>query len=198
MRRIKFVIYPLIIMLFGFSVLSAPQDWQLSQYVKPGISISFPSDWSLSDGSDALSQNLALDRGRNEAKIVVMALRRRMGRQEIERSQPEMTRAILNKLAGSITQAGGESQQSPVSALIGGNRASGLRLRTVLDGEPGRVEVYWLVISDRLVHVILIGSDKALERAAPAWAMVCGTLQIGEAFMPKGMGRAAVPGEQNR
>jgi hypothetical protein len=199
MRRLYVVICPVLILLFSFSGFTAPQSSQASQYSKPGISLSFPSEWYLSDTSDALSQNLALDSGRNEAKIVVMALRRQMGRQEIARAQPEMTRAILNNLTRSITQAGGEAQQSPLSAVIGGSQASGVRLRTVLDGEPGRVDVYWLVISDRLVHVILLGSDKALERAAAAWAMVCGTLQIDEAVMPKGMGKeAAAPGRLNR
>jgi hypothetical protein len=197
MRRLSIVIYPLIILLFSFSVLSAPQDWQVSQYSKPGISLSFPSDWSLSDGSDAQSQNLALDRGQNEAKIVVMALREQMNQEALAQAQASMTRAILDNLTQSIAKGGEKAQESSVSVVIGGRQTSGVRLRTVLDGEPGRVDVYWLTVNNRLIHVILLGSNKALERASLAWSMVCSTLQIGDALMPRAPDRAPNPGEQN-
>jgi hypothetical protein len=195
MRRLYIVIYPMIILLFSSSVLSSPQDGQISQYSKPGISLSFPSDWSLSDGTDAEAQNLSLDHGRNEAKILVMALRRQMGEQELSMAQARMSQAILNNLTESITQGGGQVQQIPVSAMIGGYQASGIRLRTVLDGEPGRADVFWLTVNHRLVHIILLGSDLALERAAPAWSIVCSTLRIGDALMPAVPERASTPGE---
>jgi hypothetical protein len=195
MRRLHIVIYPMIILLFSNSVLASPQDGQVSQYSKPGISLSFPSDWSLSDGSDAEAQNLSLDHGRNEAKILVMALRRQMDEQELSITQARTTQAILNNLTESLTQGGGQAQQSPVSAMIGGNQANGIRLRTVLNGEPGRTDVYWLTVNHRLVHIILLGSNQALERAAPAWSIVCCTLRIGDAWMPVVPERTSTPGK---
>jgi hypothetical protein len=190
MRSLSIILFQTVILLFSALLLSTPLAAQVSQYSKDGISLSYPSGWALSDESDADSQTLALDRGLNEAKIVVMALRRQMDSQQLAEAQSRMSRAILDSLTESITRAGGQVERSSVSVTVGGGQANGIRLRTVLDGEGGNVDVYWLVLDNRLVHLILIGSDQALERASLAWIMVCSTLQVGGSRPPATSGKA--------
>jgi hypothetical protein len=78
-----------------------------------------------------------------------------------------------------------EKQQAKVERAdtkieVGGAQASGVGLRTVLDGELGNAEAYSLVLGRRLVMVSFIGSDKELDAAASAWAIVRNTLKVGE------------------
>jgi hypothetical protein len=154
---------------------------QTNTYSKDGVSFSYPLDWPLSDESDAQAQTLSLDRGQNEAKILVMVLRQEMNTQQLAQAQALMTQAIVDNLTQSFMQAGAQSQRSSVSAVIGGRQASGIRLRATLQGESGNADVYWLAINNRLVHVVLIGADEELARAVNAWNMICSTLRVGSA-----------------
>ena len=186
----------LMVMLSGLLASANPFVLQANIYSRDGVSFSYPADWPLSDESDAQAQTLSLDRGQNEAKILVMVLRQEMTAQQLTGAQALMTQAIVDNLTQSIAKAGAQAQRSSVSAVIGGRQANGIRLRAVVQGESGNVEVYWLAINNRLVHVILIGADPELARAANAWNMICSTLRVG-AGTPATSGQASTPGDLN-
>ena len=169
-----------------------PTGPQTNSYSRDGLSFEYPADWPLSDQSDAQAQTLSLDRGQNEAKILILVLRQRMGPQQLAEAQARMTQAIVDSLTQSFTQEGLRPLPSSVSAMIGGRQATGIRLRAVLQNEAGNADVYWLALGDRLVHLILIGADPELARASNAWNMVCSTLRV-EGGIPPPPAQAAAP-----
>lgn len=152
---------------------------QANQYTRDGLSFSYPVGWALVDESDAQAQTLNLDRGKDEAKIILVALRQRMTATQLAEVQPRMTQAIADALAQEIAKLGAQVQRAPVSQAIGGVQAPGIKLRASISGETGDADIYWLVLGGRLVHVIYVGSDQERARATNVWNMVCSTLRVG-------------------
>lgn len=159
---------------FAYAAIS-----QVNQYTRDGLSFSYPAGWALVDESDAQTQSLNLDRGKDEAKIIIVALRRQMNATELAEVQPRMTQAIADALAQEIAKLGAQVQRTSVSHAIGGVQAPGIKLRASLGGETGDADIYWIVLGGRLVHVIYVGSDQERARATTAWNMVCSTLRVG-------------------
>lgn len=67
---------------------------------------------------------------------------------------------------------------------VAGAKATGIRMRAVLEEESGNAEVYSLEIGGRLVLVTLIGSDKELAASAPAWLMIRHSLKVKNSAAP--------------
>lgn len=172
---------------FGFSAkallvllaLAYPALGQGTRYARDGLSFNSPAGWTITDESDAQVQSLSIGRGNDEAKIMVVSLRQQMTAAEIAQAQPRVTEAIVNNLAQAMQTLGAQVQTSSVSEVIAGVQAQGIRLRATLQGEVGSADVYQLVLGNRLVNVLFIGSDQERARAANAWNMVCTTLRVG-------------------
>jgi hypothetical protein len=61
-------------------------------------------------------------------------------------------------------------------------QATGVRMRAVLNNEPGNAEIYSLQLGSRLVIVSLIGSDREIAASAPAWLAIRRSLKIDAAM----------------
>jgi hypothetical protein len=157
---------------------------QTSRYVRDGLSFTYPSDWPLTDESDATAQSLNLDRGKDDAKIMIVALRTQLSSQQLAEVQPKMTEAIAGGLMQEIAKLGGQAQRSSISQNIGGVNAQGIRLRATVKAETGDADIYWLHLGGRLIHVIFVGSDQERVRAAYAWNTFCATLRVGTVASP--------------
>lgn len=167
----------LAIILIGLPVMAAVN--QSNQFKRDGVSFSYPADWALIDQSDGNVQTLNLDRGKDEAKIIVVVLRRELNATEAATIQPQVTTAIVDAMAQEITKLGAQVQRSGVSEAIAGIQAQGIRLRATIQGEAGNADVFWLVMGNRLAHLVIVGSDQERVRAAGVWNMVCSTLRVG-------------------
>lgn len=163
-------------LLVGLPVIAVSQS---NQFSRDGLSFSYPSDWTLVDQSDANVQTLNLDRGRDDAKIIVVVWRRELNATEVASVQPQVTAAIVEAMAQEIAKLGAQIQRSAVSEAIAGTQAQGIRMRAMLQGEAGNADVFWLVMQNRLAHIVIVGSDPERVRAASVWNMLCSTLRVG-------------------
>ena len=170
----------LIIVFFALG-LATNASAQTSRYLRDGLSFTYPSDWPLADDSDATAQSLNLDRGQNEAKIMIVVLRAQLNAQQLAEVQPKMTEAIVTGLVQEIAKMGAQAQRTSIMQTIAGVPAQGIRLRATVKGETGDADIFWLSAGGRLVHVIFVGSDQERVRAAYAWNLVCSTLRVGTA-----------------
>ncbi len=169
---------------------------QSSQFNRDGLSFSYPSDWRLEDASDATAQTLNLDRGKDDAKIIVVVLRTQLSGAQLAEVQPKMTSALAEAMVEEIQKLGAQVQRSGVSEMIGGVQAQGVRLRATVQGEAGNCDIYWLVLNSRLVHIVFLGSDQERIRAANAWNMLRSTLRVGGPAMAPPT-QATAPGDLN-
>jgi hypothetical protein len=168
-----------LILLSTLNAFADPSLSQVNQFAKDGLSFSYSSDWTLEDQSDAQMQSFSLTRGTNEAQIIVAALRKQMTMEQLLKIQPIVTEALAETLMQAMEQSGAQVQRSSLSATIGGTQAYGIRLRAVGRGEAGTAEIYWLVLGDRLIHIVYVGSDQERARATDVWNMLCSTLRGG-------------------
>ena len=175
-----------IIALIAFVLMffTSTANGQVNQYERDGLSFSYPADWPLSDESDATAQTLNLDRGKDDAKIIIIALRKQMNSSELQQAQVIVTEALVSALVQEFANVGSQPQFSSISESIGGVQADGIRLRATVQGQPGNVDVYWLALDGRSIHLVYIGSDQERIRANHAWSMVISTLTVAGASVP--------------
>jgi hypothetical protein len=61
---------------------------------------------------------------------------------------------------------------------VAGAQATGVRLRAVLDYQPGNAEIYSIKLGSRLLLISLIGTDREIAASAPAWLAIRRSLKI--------------------
>ena len=167
--------------LVSFLVSAQTPAPALNHFSKHDLSFDYPAAAKFEDKSGSAGQHLVLTHAQNGAQIMIMA------RYEIIDSPEQLAKArkeVLDFFVDSMIKEF-ERQQAKVERAekqieVAGAQASGVRLRAVLDGEPGNAEVYGVVLGRRLVVVSLIGSDKELDAGAAAWSTVRRSLRVGQ------------------
>jgi len=170
------------LLLFCGLTVSAQTPGDAKAFSKDGLSFSYPSGWSFNDTSNADAQQLTFGRADSEAQITVFVFRTPITSPE---KIAEAKRVLVDKYVASTTksfeQADPHAASSPATGEIGGVKSEGVKIRASLDGLPGMAEIQWAVIGQRLVVLTLLGPDKALTKAAPAWDTLRTSIKIEEA-----------------
>jgi hypothetical protein len=165
---------------------------QLKHFSDKGLSFDYPSDASLEDKSGANGQHLVLVGGQGGAQIMLISRFETISSQEqFEKTRREMTDTLVNALLAEMKKNQAEPERADVQIDVAGARATGVRYRAVLGGEPGAMEIYTLLLGKRLVVLTLIGSDKEIAAAANAWAVVRRSLSVGPATTARAAARSA-------
>jgi len=84
----------------------------------------------------------------------------------------------VDNFVDQLQQSGMQPKRSPATIQIGGANADGVRVRGVMGGESGGLDSYERIISERLVHLSIIGSEKEMTQDAPAWDMIRNSVKI--------------------
>ena len=87
----------------------------------------------------------------------------------------------VDSFAAQLEQAGMRS----ISTQIAGADAEGARVRAVLDGQPGGMDSYYRIISDRFVGLSIIGSERDIAKSAGAWDLIWTSVKIEPPPPPK-------------
>jgi hypothetical protein len=175
--------FPLIVFLLlcGLSALAQTASGDAKAFDKDGLSFSYPSGWSFNDTSNADAQQMTFGRADSDAQITVFVFRTPVTAPE---KVAEAKRVLVDKYVASTTksfeQAGAHPESSPATTEIGGVKSEGVKIRASLDGVPGAAEIEWAVVGQRLVVLTLLGPDKALTKATPAWDAIRTTIKIAE------------------
>ena len=100
--------------------------------------------------------------------------------EQLTKARHEVVDAFTETMWQELAKIDPKTTRSPAQIEIRGTQATGVRLRAVVNEQPGNAEIYSLVLGRRLVLVTLIGSDKEIAAAASAWATIRGSLKIEE------------------
>lgn len=151
------------------------------QFTKDGLSFNYPSGWAFNDTSNADAQQMTFGRTDSDVQITVFVFRAPL---TTPAKLAEAKRVLVDKYIASTTksfeQAGAHPESSPTSTDIGGIKSDGVKIRASLDGVPGAAEIHSAIVGQRLVVLTLLGPDKALVKAAPAWDMIRTTIKVEE------------------
>lgn len=172
----------LAVMLFSFT--ARMQTPNVKNFAKDGLSFDYPVDWQLSDQSTGQMQFLELTKG--DVVIRVRSPREWLKTPEKEaHAKKLMQDQYVDDFTTQLSQAGMNPKRAPATTQIAGMDAEGLRVRAVLDGQPGGMDSYFRVISDRLVNLSIIGSEKDVAGSVAAWDVIRGSIKVEPPPQPK-------------
>lgn len=155
----------------------AAQDPNVNHFAKDGLSFDYPKGWSLADQSSKQMQFLVLTQG--DVNIRIRSPREYLKTPEKEAQAKKLVQdTYVNDFVSNVQQAGMSPKRSVITTQIAGADAEGARVRAMLGGMPGGMDSYFRVVSDRMVNLSIIGSEKDIMKAAPAWDLIRNSLKI--------------------
>jgi TonB family protein len=175
----------LIIRLILILALSSPlclaqsAGGEMKLFEKDGLSFSYPSDWMLTDKSNAQAQHLILSQPQSSVLIMVIAYRELMpSREQFQVALENTTTPYIESIARNFAASGREVERDYPCMEMGGKKVSGVRIRGLYQNEPSAGAVYALAKARRFVNLVYIRADKDAPRGDIAWEAVHRTLKI--------------------
>jgi hypothetical protein len=183
MRSTRLMIFAAAAILLIVNALPA-QDPNAKHYDKDGLSFDYPANWQFSEQSTGQMQFLELTRG--DVVIRVRSAREWLKTPEKEAHAKKLFQDdYVSQFASQLQQAGMSPKRTTINTQIAGADAAGDRVRAVMDGQPGGMDSYFNIVSDRLVQMSIIGSEREIAKSAPVWDMVRNSLKIAPPPQPK-------------
>jgi hypothetical protein len=155
------------------------QDPNVKHYDKDGLSFDYPANWQFSDQSTPQMQYIQMARD-GFAEIRIRIPREWLKTPEKEAAAKKLIQdQYVDNFANQVEQAGMNPKRSVTpTTQISGAEAQGARIRAVMDGQPGGMDSYFNITSDRLVQMSIIGSEKEITKSAPVWDMIRNSLKV--------------------
>jgi hypothetical protein len=162
------------------------QDPNVKHFAKDGLSFDYPANWQFSDQSTAQMQYIQMARD-GYAEIRVRVPREWLNTPEKEATAKKLIQdQYVDAFATQVEQQlGSRPKRSAVTTQIATADADGARVRGVMDGQPGGMDSYFRVVSDRLVQLSIIGSEKEIAKSALVWDMLRNSLVVEPPPQPK-------------
>lgn len=157
----------------------------VGHFSKEGVTFDYPAAWTLADTGDAQLQRLMLRREGASNIILVFAQRELITTAaQLFASRSRVTMPYVTNIAHKL----GLNRPPPLNdakcTTIGGRPAVGFRMGGNLEGEPTIVEVYTVVLGQRLLHLVHVRSDKDEAAGESAWKTVLETLKVDAPAQP--------------
>src|SRR2546427_5554582 len=181
MKPVRNLICLAVLLLFVAGALGQPN---FKHFDKDGLSFDYPANWQISDQSTQQMQFLELSKG--DVVIRVRSPREWLKTPEKEAHAKKLFQdQYVDSFATQFEQQGMQPKHSTVTTQIAGADAEGVRLRVVMDRQPGGLDSYYRIVSDRLVHLSILGSEKEIAKDAPAWNIIRNSLKVAPPPQPK-------------
>jgi len=160
------------------------QDPNFKHFAKDGLSFDYPATWQISDKSSQQMQLLELAVG--DVVVRVRSPREWLRTPDKEAHAKKLFQdQYVDDFMAQLEQASLHPKRSTVNIQIAGADAEGMRIRAVLDGEPGGMDSYYRFLSERLVNLSIFASDKDIVKVAPGWDLVRNSIKVDPAPQPK-------------
>ena len=183
MNSLRFLICVIFIALVA--AIGLAQDPNAKHFEKDGLSFDYPANWQISDQSTGQMQYVQIARD-GYAEIRIRTPREWLKTPDKEAAAKKLIQdQYVDSFASQIQQAGMSPKRSTAATQISGADAQGARVRAVMDGEPGGMDSYFNVISDRLVQMSIIGSEKEIAKSATVWDIIRNSLKVEPPPQPK-------------
>jgi len=183
MNFLRFLICVIFIALIA--AIGLAQDPNAKRFEKDGLSFDYPANWQISDQSTGQMQYVQIARD-GYAEIRIRTPREWLKTPDKEAAAKKLIQdQYVDSFASQIQQAGMSPKRSTAATQISGADAQGARVRAVMDGEPGGMDSYFNVVSDRLVQMSIIGSEKEIAKSAAVWDMIRNSLKVEPPPQPK-------------
>ena len=158
-----------------------PQTFGAKHFAKDGLSFDYLNGWAINDESNSDAQQLTLRRDDSDATIKLFVHRGKVDTPErMSQARSKLIDPYIELTFKQFVEMGAKPERTPANVQINGAPAEGVRIRAVLDQEPGGAEIYWFTLGNRLIVLTFFGPDKALKKAKPTWDVILNSLHIEE------------------
>ncbi|MDX6446091.1 MAG: hypothetical protein QOH71_3165 [Blastocatellia bacterium] len=178
MKKLFAVLISIVALAFCQSVLGQATTPALKHFASHGLSFDYPATIELDDHSTAVGQHLVIQ-SKGQAQIMVLSRFALINTAaELDAARHEIVDSFVETMWKQIQADDSNVSRADARIEIAGAQATGVRMRAVLNNEPGNAEIYSLQLGSRLVIVSLIGSDREIAASAPAWLAIRRSLKI--------------------
>jgi hypothetical protein len=148
-------------------------------FEKDGLSFDYPAAWQISDQSTSQMQVIQIMRGDGYAEIRVRVPREFLKSPEKEAQAKKLVQdKYVEGFVDSLQQAGLKPNREEGATEIAGGPAVGMRIHAVLGGEPGGMDSYYRVVSDRFAQISQLGSEREMKKSLDAWDLIRNSLKV--------------------
>ena len=175
MKLLRSMIIPAALLLIAIG--ASAQEANVRHFDKDGLAFDYPANWQFTDKSTGQMQFLEMTQG--DVVIRVRSPREFLKTPEKEAHAKKLFQdQYVDDFANQFQQGGMQPKRSAVTTQMGGGDAEGVRLRVLMAGQSGGLDSYQRIISERLVHLSILGSEKEISQDAPAWDMIRNSLKV--------------------
>ena len=151
---------------------------ELKHFAVQGLSFDYPAADQLEDHSNSAGQHLVIQSA-NKAQIMVVSRYVQINSAaELEAARHEVVDSFIETMWKEIHEQDPNVSRTPAQIEVAGTQAVGVKLRAVLNNEPGNAEIYSLQLGRRLVLLSLIGSDREIAASASTWLAIRRSLKL--------------------
>jgi hypothetical protein len=163
---------------FQSAFAQSPTLDPLKHFSVDGLSFDYPAAIELEDHSTQSGQHLVIQ-AKGQAQIMIVSRYARINTaDELAAARHEVVDSFIETMWKEIHEQDPNLSRTPAQIEVAGRRAPGVKLRAVLENQPGNAEIYSLQLGPRLVLLSLIGTDREIAASAPAWLAVRRSLKI--------------------
>lgn len=151
---------------------------ELKHFAAQGLSFDYPATIELEDHSSQTRQHLVIQSKDGAQIMIVSPFAQITTAEELAAARREVVDSFIETMWQQMQESDPNVSRAEAQVDVGGAKATGVRMRAVLNNEPGNAEVYSLLLGSRMVLLTLIGSDRAIAASAPAWLAIRRSLKI--------------------
>jgi hypothetical protein len=160
----------------------------LKHFAAKGLSFDYPATIELDDRTGANGQHLVIESTGKAQIMIVSRYAQINSAEQLAAARHEVVDSFIETMWQQIHDTDPNLSRTPAQIDVAGAQATGVRLRAVLNNQPGNAEIYALQLGPRLVMLSLIGTDTEIAATASAWLAIRRSLKIEASMEP-----AAVP-----
>ena len=178
-RKLSIVVIMILAAAFyqsGFAQSPAPDA--LKHFAVKGLSFDYPATIELEDHSTPAGQHFVIQ-AKGQAQIMIVSRYAQINTaEELAAARHEVVDSFIETMWQQIHEHDPNLSRTPALIEVAGRQAPGVRLRAVLENQPGNAEIYSLQLGSRLVLLSLIGTDREIAASGPAWLAIRRSLKI--------------------
>jgi hypothetical protein len=156
----------------------------LKHFAAQGLSFDYPAVIELDDRSAPGVQHLVIQSKGRAQIMIVSRLDEITTAPELAAARHEVVDPFVETVWKQIHEDDPNVARTAAQIEVAGAQATGVRLRAVLNNEPGNAEIYSLQLGSRLVVLSFIGTDKEIAESAPVWLAIRRSLKVGASTEP--------------
>jgi hypothetical protein len=184
MKRSVTVLGTLMVLALGQFALAQSPAPGLKHFAEKGLSFDYPATIELDDRSTPAGQHLVMQ-SKGQAQIMILSRYAEITTpEELAAARQEIVDGFVETIWRQIREQDPNVSRTTTQVEVAGARANGIRLRAVLNNEPGNAEIYSLQLGPRMVLLSLIGTDRDIAASAPAWLGIRRSLKIEASTKP--------------